>query len=91
MDSRTYCTTNWKCHNVNIQNSIWVQHPNQLRPTHLPVEIQDPTIPLNIFDLLQQTPETSQNTEVETQEPNIRKSVRNTTLTGGSPTEVVHH
>ena len=29
------------------------------------------------FDLPQQTPETSQNTEVETQESNIRKSVRN--------------
>ena len=68
-------------YNVNVQNSIWVRHSNQLRPSHLPVEIQqDPTIPLNIllgtFDLPQQTPETSQNTEVETQEPNIRKSVR---------------
>ena len=66
--------------NVNVQNSIWVRHSNQLRPSHLPVEIQqDPTILLIIllhtFDLLQQTPETSQNTEVETQEPNIRKSV----------------
>ena len=68
-------------YNVNVKNSIWVQHSNQLRPSHLPVEIQqDPTIPLNIlldtFDLLQQTPETFQNTEVETQKPNIRKLVR---------------
>ena len=68
-------------YNVNVQNSIWVRHSNQLRPSHLPVEIQqDPTIPLNIlldtFDLPQQTPETSQNTEVERQEPNIWKSVR---------------
>ena len=66
-------------YNVNIQNSIWVRHSNQLRPSHLPVEIQDPTILLNIlldtFDLPQQTPETSQNTEVETQESNIRKLV----------------
>ena len=68
-------------YNVNVQNSIWVRHSNQVRPSHLPVEIQqDPTIPLNIlldtFDLPQQTPETSHSTEVETQEPNIRKSVR---------------
>ena len=67
-------------YNVNVQNSIWVRHSKQLRPSHLPVEIQqDPTIPLNIlldtFDLPQQTPETSQNTEVEAQEPNIQKSV----------------
>ena len=68
-------------YNVNVQNSIWVRHSKQLRPSHLLVEIQqDPTIPLNIlldtFDLPQQIPETSQNTEVETQEPNIWKSVR---------------
>ena len=86
MDSRTYCTTNWKCHNVNVQNSIWVRHSNQLRPSHIPVEIQqDPTISLNIlldtFDLPQQTPETSQNTEVETQKPNIQKSVCTRCLT----------
>ena len=66
-------------YNVNVQNSIWFRHSNQLRLSYLPVEIQDPTIPLNIlldtFDLPQQTPETSQNTEVETQELNIRKSV----------------
>ena len=32
---------------------------------------------LDTFNLPQQTPEASQNTEVETQEPNIQKSVRN--------------
>ena len=73
-------------YNVNVENSIWVRHSNQLRPSHLPVEIQqDPTIPLNIlldtFDLPQQTPEISQNTEVETQELNIRKSVCTRCLT----------
>ena len=66
-------------YNVNAQNSIWVRHSNQLRPSHLPVKIQDPNIPLNIlldtFDLPQQTSETSQNTEFEKQELNIRKSV----------------